>query len=241
MVRRRVELAAVIAGLLLLSLLVWAVLIRPQTSRASAAATREDVATANSERLEGEIAERRQLQQQAPALATRVKALQKLFPDKPDTAGVTDALQGLADASGIDLVAIQPTPASAPVAGAPLAPIAVSLQVRGTYFQIEDFLNQVETLAPTNAAETNELSRAVLVSSLDLAPGDASDGGESTSASSGDAGLLLGSIGVTIYQSTTKAIDADALAAKSEAGASGSPAPGGATPAPPTTNPSTPG
>src|SRR3954468_16490006 len=152
---RRLELVLSVAGIIVLAVVLWLALVRPQTNKASMAADREDVATSNTERLQVEIAERRELEKQAPSFTSRRDALQRLFPKSNNQPELTEGLQALADQSGVGLNAMQ---VANPVAGAGqrLASINVSLDVTGTYFQLEDFINRIENLAPATLAETTE-------------------------------------------------------------------------------------
>jgi hypothetical protein len=199
--RRQLELILAIVGIVLVVGVGWAALIRPQTNKAALAADREALAVGAADKLRVEIAERREFQRQSGALEERVRDLDKLFPSRNQMADLTEALQTLADQTSVDLVSIQP---GTPVRGTdtdPLARVPIQLSVVGGYFQLADFLNRLETLTPTNAAETGPTSRAVLVTAVALTP----SGGGGTGSASGTSGSpddLRAAVTMIAFQST---------------------------------------
>jgi hypothetical protein len=199
--RRQLELVLAIVGIVLVVGVGWAALIRPQTNKAALASDRESLAVAAADKLRLEIAERREFQRQSGALERRVQALDKLFPSRNQLAELTEALQTLADQTSVELVSVSPGP---PVRGSEtdaLARVPIQLSVVGGYFQLADFLNRLETLTPTNAAETGSTSRAVLVTTVALTPG----GGAATGSTSGTGGSpddLAAAVTMIAFQST---------------------------------------
>jgi Tfp pilus assembly protein PilO len=233
--RRQAELALAIVGIVLLAGIGWALLIRPQSNKAALAADRETLALGNADRLRTDIAERRELQKQANALQGRVGALDKLFPQRPQLAELTDALQAIADQTSVQLTSVQP---SVPVRGAetdPLARVPVQLTLVGGYFQLADFLNRLETLTPTNAAETGSSSRAVLVQSVSLTPaGGGGSSGSSTDGGTTSSGDLTAAVTMIAFQSTKEPATATTTGQSSTGttGSTGSTAPTTTTTAP---------
>jgi Tfp pilus assembly protein PilO len=199
--RRQLELVLAIVGIVLVVGIGWAALIRPQTNRAALAAERESLALAAADKLRVEIAERREFQRRSGALEQRVHALDKLFPSRPQIAELTEALQNIADQTSVRLVSVQPGPPARGTDTDPLARVPVQLSLSGGYFQLADFLNRLETMTPTNAAETGPTSRAVLVMTVALTP---SGGGETGSASgtSGSPDDLTAAVTMIAFQST---------------------------------------
>jgi hypothetical protein len=198
--RRQVELVLAIVGMVLIAGAGWFLLIRPQTDQAMADADREALALATADTLRNEIAERRELQRQAGALEQRVQALDKLFPSRPQVAELTEALQTVADQTSVELLAIQPGGPTRGADGDKLARVPVQLSVRGGYFQLADFLNRLETLTPTNAAETGPTSRAVLVTTVTLSSSGGGDGELGTGVTTEQ--LLTAAVSLIAFQST---------------------------------------
>jgi Tfp pilus assembly protein PilO len=228
--RRQLELVLAIVGILLVAVAGWAALIRPQTNQAAQAADREALAVAAADKLRLEIAERRELQRQSGALGRRVRALDRLFPPRPRIAELTEALQGVADQTNVELLSVQPATPARGTATDPLARIGVQLSVVGGYFQVADFLNRLETLTPTNSAETGPSSRAVLVTSVALTP--VAGGDESGSGGGADTGDLTANVSMIAFQS---AVEPAATTTTSPGQAGTGTGSGSGTPAPTTT------
>jgi Tfp pilus assembly protein PilO len=161
-----------VIGCLLVLAAGWFLLVSPKRSDASA--LRKDAATV--------VAANSQLETQLQVLKAQAKALPKQqaalaavaakIPDNPALPSLIRALTTAAGASGVELVSVTPsTPvaslATAPVAGTAaagsagtLASIPLSLNVAGTYFNVEQFMDKLENL-----------SRSLRVSTLGIAPG----------------------------------------------------------------------
>jgi hypothetical protein len=202
--RRQLELVLAIVGIVLVVGVGWAALIRPQTNKAALAADRESLAVAAADKLRVEIAERREFQRQSGAIEQRVKALDKLFPSRNQIAELTESIQSLADQTRVELVSVQPGTPARGTDTDPLARVPIQLSVIGGYFQLADFLNRLETLTPTNAAETGPTSRAVLVTTVALTPGGGSQAGSvsGTSGTSGSPDDLTAAVTMIAFQST---------------------------------------
>jgi Tfp pilus assembly protein PilO len=225
--RRQVELALAIVGMVLIAAVGWLLLIRPQTNQAAADADREALALATADTLRNDIAERRELQRQAGALEQRVQALDKLFPPRPQVAELTEALQTAADQTSVELLSIQPGTPTRGTDADKLARVPFQLSVRGGYFQLADFLNRLETLTPTNAAETGPTSRAVLVTTVTVSAGG--DAATDTGGTAADQALTA-AVSLIAFQSTQEPAVSTTTPGQADAGA------GGATP-PTTTTP----
>ena len=105
----------------------------------------------------------------------------------------------------------------------------------GGYFQLADFLNRLETLTPTNAAETGPASRAVLVMSVSLSPGGESSGAGAVTggAASGSTHSLTAAVSMIAFQSTKEPAATTTTPGQSGTGT----APGAQSTTPPTTTP----
>ncbi len=153
----------------------WFLLVSPQRShaadlRSQAAAQQQSNAT-----LQSKVSMLRQQAKDLPRQQARLAEIAKKVPDNPALPPLIRALSDAADTSGVDLVSLAPSPptavtsvtgtataqsaAKAAPGATPLAQIPVSIQVRGTYFNVEQFFNAVESL-----------SRAMLVTGLSMAP-----------------------------------------------------------------------
>jgi Tfp pilus assembly protein PilO len=199
-VRRNLELALSIFAIVVVGAGLWMLLIRPQNNKATAAADRETAAVSRSQGLHNEIASLQELQRNATALQQRQKALELLFPQAPNLPKLTDALQLTADQAGVELVSIQPSPAAKAKPTDQVASIATQLEVRGGYFQVEDFINRLEELV-RSAGETGVPARSLLLQSLDLRPAsDDATSDASNTATVTQSGLLTARITLVAYQ-----------------------------------------
>ncbi|MCA1841558.1 MAG: type 4a pilus biogenesis protein PilO, partial [Actinobacteria bacterium] len=111
------------------------------------------------QKLKLELARLEALQQEAPKLRERATVLDAAAPNDPQLAQFILQVQDAANASGIEWISVSPTP---PVASSVpgLSEIALTMNVTGGYFQVQDFLVRLETL-----------SRAVKVGTIGLTAG----------------------------------------------------------------------
>ena len=162
-VNRRV--IAIGAAAVALMLLLWYFFLwSPQGRRIDDARDRREAA----EQLESELRSRldRLQEQKRNEAATRsqIEILRVAIPDQPNLAQFILDANDAATRSGIDFLSVSPTPpapASGPVAveGAP-AEIRLALSITGGYFQVIDFVNQL-----------NRLPRLVVIDSMNVNAG----------------------------------------------------------------------
>lgn len=130
----------------------------PQSDRIELARTDADAAEAQVQKLKIELARRQELQARAPELREQAKTLDDAMPNDPQLAQFILQVQDSANTSGIEWLSVNPTPPAAGAAGFNV--VALTMNVEGGYFQVQDFLVRLETL-----------SRAVKIDALNLAPG----------------------------------------------------------------------
>jgi Tfp pilus assembly protein PilO len=192
----------------------WFLLVSPQ--RAHATDLRAQAATqqqANST-LQSQVS---QLQQQKHGLPAQQRLLDQIatkVPNSPALPVLIRQLTSAARASGVELVSLAPsTPApvvatattavapSTPAAGpAPLNQIPLTIQVQGSYFNVESFFREVE-----------HLSRAMMVTEFTLSPvNDAGSASTTTSETTGSGGskaaapgALNGQLKAIVFESPT--------------------------------------
>jgi hypothetical protein len=254
-VARRRELVILAAVALLLTVAVYLLLIRPKLGQAAAARADRQRAVIEGQALRTQIAALEDVRANAAALKERARTARDLFPGTPDLPDLVNALQRVADQSGVLLVSVQPAPpaASAPSAGSsgpsaapgsgssapsaasgsgssgpsaasslPLATMSTAVNVRGGYFQIEDFLARLEGMVKSPDPASRIPPRSILVRSVNLTRGggQAGTGGPSgTSAGAGRAGELTATIDLVAFQTVKPAARPGAGAAGTGAGA----------------------
>ena len=184
----------------------WFLLISPKHSEAADLRLQADKQQSANSALQTQLALLKAQAKDLPKQQARLAAVAAKIPDNPALPALIRALDKAAAAAGVELVSISPaaptavvaggtalpvTAGAAPVAGATggvgqLKSIAVTLSVVGGYFQVEQFLDGLESL-----------SRAMKVTGFTLAPGSSP---VKPSASSVDTGKsLTASISSTVY------------------------------------------
>jgi Tfp pilus assembly protein PilO len=198
----------------------WFLAVSPQRHHAadlrSQAATQ---VTANSQ-LQQRVAQLEQQKKGLPAQQRRLNQIAAKIPDNPALPALIRQLSAAADGAGVDLVSLSPaqpvssTPAGAattvPATGATtttagsagaanVLQIPVTIQVQGSYFNIENFFDAVE-----------KLPRAVLIpgwnlnivqGSSSVSTGASGSAGSATGAPALPPGTLKGQINAVVFES----------------------------------------
>lgn len=164
MTTRRI--GAVTAAAAVLLVLIWyAALLRPQTAHAKAAHTAYAAAQAKSAELQSQIATLQALLREVPADQARLVTLNAAVPARPALSDLLTQLHQDATATGVQLTAVTPAaPAtSGSTAGTALPggahSLAVPLSVTGTYPSLMSFLRRLTSMP-----------RVAVVDGLSLSP-----------------------------------------------------------------------
>src|SRR4051812_17166129 len=194
----------------------WFLAVKPQRSHTASLRTQtQSVQSSNSE-LQSQVAQLKQQQKDLPAQQKVLSQIATRIPDNPALPTLIRQLSAAADGAGVNLMSLSPaapvisaaapaavttgtaatrttgTSASTPAATSPLASIPLTLQVQGTYFNVEQFLSAVEGL-----------SRAMLVTGFSLTPN--AGGGAAASSGSGakavPPGTLQAQISAQVFES----------------------------------------
>jgi Tfp pilus assembly protein PilO len=165
--------AAVIVLLLAAS---WFLLISPQRTQAAELSAQADGVVAENQSLQTQIATLQAQQKQLPKWQAQLADLQTQLPPSPALPGLIRELSDLAKAAGVELTALTPTTpvtiggvaVASTTPGAPvglqpgtLAGMDVQLTVSGGYFEIQQFVNNLE-----------RMKRVMLVTGLNVAAED---------------------------------------------------------------------
>ncbi|MEO7803560.1 MAG: type 4a pilus biogenesis protein PilO [Actinomycetota bacterium] len=142
--RRKVILFVV--AIVLVSLLAFFFVFKPQTENINK--TRDDAtATENrADQLELRLAQLQALQKDAPRLKQEAAILDAAVPNDPQLALFISQVQDQADSSGVQWVSVTfalPAPSSQPG----VLEVNIAMNVSGGYFQVQDYLVRLETLA----------------------------------------------------------------------------------------------
>jgi type IV pilus assembly protein PilO len=208
---RKWTLAAVAAGLVLV-LAGWFLLIAPKRAEVADIKADTDAQEQTNQQLETDISVLKQQHQDLPDKQAELAQLQTKIPTSAELTSYIQLLQTLAQKSQVSLTSLAPSEA-APLGGTAdptgalplntLAAMNLEVVVTGTYFQITDFMNQLET-AP----------RYTLVTGYSFAEGDAVATGDaaSTDTSTTNTGdpELTATISARIYEYPTAEAAAEA-------------------------------
>jgi Tfp pilus assembly protein PilO len=175
-VRARVEalsprvLTGIAIGVVLLyAAAAWFLVVSPK--RADASSARDDLAAAQSRLADAELDLHRARSGGAPVVD--VFRLAKAMPPSSDHAGLVLEVTKLAAASGLTLEGMTPSPPLAGVGGPTLTPVSVT--VRGSFFEIANFLKRARTLVNVNDGEVSATGRLLSARSVVLAESDTGD------------------------------------------------------------------
>ncbi len=148
-----------VAGVAILMVLL---LVLPKMGQVSQAQDQLDQAQRDQQTLESRKSALEDAQAAAPQARKTIAEVQKRIPATAEEPGLILLLQHAAINAGIDLVSLSPgTPIFDTTSG--LSKIAVGVSATGTYFDVTNFMYQIETLP-----------RAAIVTNLSLAPGGTS-------------------------------------------------------------------
>ena len=202
--RRGLVLAAV--GVLGLAVLVLFLLVLPKMGEVSDAKEELDQARSEQVTLESEKSALEDAASRAPEARAQIADVCNKIPPTADEPGIIRLLNNAAIAAGIDVVSLAPSdPAFDETTG--LSTIAVAVNATGTYFEVAQFMYQIETLP-----------RAAKATSLTLTPGEAGATGTPT---------LSAALNVDLYTSDTSAgpgsVPGETTAAATTTGASSCP------------------
>jgi Tfp pilus assembly protein PilO len=110
-----------------------------------------------------------------------LRKLNAAVPEQPDLAEFIIQANQIASDSGISFLSISPAP---PAAGSGVSVVALTITIQGSFFQLEDYLRQLETL-----------ERLVIVDGITIS---ASSGGSSTTGTSADSSTSSGGTDLSV-------------------------------------------
>jgi Tfp pilus assembly protein PilO len=200
---RRTELLVAAAGVVMVLAVGTLLLVRPKQQAVAEATADRNAAMAESQALRDQVRALEALKDDAAELRAKAELAKAEFPATPNLPALVEALQDAAGQSGVDLVSITPAAPKASTVQPELAEIATGVNVKGGYFQIQDFLSRVENLVK-GADPQRVPPRSVLVQSVGVTSGQGDSGtGDSAAATpdaSASAGQLQATIALTVFQ-----------------------------------------
>jgi type IV pilus assembly protein PilO len=150
------KVVGIAGGAILAMVALWYVMLfSPQGSALSAANSRLEAAHERQTELRAQIRALETAKTAPSTIQAQISTLKQAIPGTPDLAGFIDAANSAANASGVDFVSLAPSQPTLGKAG--VSELRLSMAVKGTYFQVVDFVNRL-----------NGMPRLVVVDSLNL-------------------------------------------------------------------------
>jgi Tfp pilus assembly protein PilO len=156
---------------LLVAALWWNFLLKPSRSEASKVKAETATERAKLPPLEAQVSQARLAQAHAATFKAQLTSLQNAVPDSPALAPFLRAANAIADASRVSWQQVTHGP-PAPDVSTGVSAIPVSIQVKGTYEQVMDYLSRLKSLKRMVVVDTVQFSSA---------GGDTSSGGAGAS------------------------------------------------------------
>ena len=206
---RRVVLA-VVGGALAIIALWWFAIYSPKRSATASAKSERAAAEARGRDLEVTVARLKELDRNRPQTEADLRALNAAIPATPDLATFILSANEIASQAGVDFLSIAPSPpAQAAAVGQPTS-IGLSIQVRGDFFAVVDYLNRLE-----------QLERIVVVDTVNLASQGGAGAGAAGATGTGtsDPNALAVTLAAQMY---TRAAPAGATGSTGVTGTTGS-------------------
>ena len=160
----RLALLLAVAGLLILLLAGWFLLVSPQRSKAAALSVQIDDASAKLASTQAFL--------RSPEAHQNVKNLVRLRVAVPDDVRMSGILRQLAWASRVSGVSITSITPSAPVASSGAQAVPIALLVTGHYFRIAKFMHLLRTRAEVKDGTVHASGRLYGIDNISYASGD---------------------------------------------------------------------
>jgi Tfp pilus assembly protein PilO len=145
------------AGILAMVAIWYVMLFSPQGSALSAANTRLEAARERQTELRAQLRALQTAKTAPSAIQAQINALKQAVPDSPDLADFIDATTSAAGAAGVDWISLAPSqPATSK--GAAVSELRLSMAVKGSYFQVLDFINRLDNMPRLVVVDTLNLS-----------------------------------------------------------------------------------
>lgn len=157
MSRRGPIIAAIV--IVLVAVLAFFFLVRPKMTQVTETREMVDQARADEVALRSELARLEAVREDAPRIRRQLARFRKAVPPVADLPGLINLLQDAANVADVEFFSISPAaPAASPTGAA--AEIPASIQVIGSFFQVDEFLFRLETMPRAAKVITIEVAEA---------------------------------------------------------------------------------
>jgi len=160
----RLALLLGIAGLLVIVLVGWFMLVSPQKSKAAALDTQIGDANVTLTSTQAFL--------RSPAAHQSVKDLRRLRVALPDDAEMSEILRQLAWASRVSGVRIETITPAGPTASTGAQALPIALSVKGRYFRLAKFMNLLRRQAGVKDGKVHASGRLYAIDNVSFSTGD---------------------------------------------------------------------
>jgi len=160
--------AGTAAVVLLLLVAGWLLLVSPKRAEADTLHAQAANQQQQNAQLSTQIAQLKAQQQQLPAKQAELATIRQQIPQTPALPGLVRSLASIAKDTGVEVTNLAPAPPAKPVVGtgtavtatvkgpdgSELQVIGVTIELSGSYYNVERFLKKASDLAPAATAAT---------------------------------------------------------------------------------------
>lgn len=144
--RARGQLILAVAGVVVVLLVVFLMLIKPRQSALGEVRAQVQTEQDRTQQLQTEVDRLQALQRNAPQLEATLARIRELVPRNNDVANFIFEVQNAAARAGVGFVQITPELPEQPPEGAPLAEVRATIGAKGGYFAVQDFVRRLYDL-----------------------------------------------------------------------------------------------
>ncbi|MGH3085992.1 MAG: type 4a pilus biogenesis protein PilO [Rubrobacteraceae bacterium] len=135
------------AGILLVAVLAYLLLIGPLLGRLGDSAEERDAKEAQLAQLRAQVAELERVQAEAGELERQLLVLNRRLPEEPEIPTLLVQIEEIAGESGVTQLLIEPGTPGPPEGGGPYSVVPITMTFEGMYEDLQDFLLRSNNLA----------------------------------------------------------------------------------------------
>jgi type IV pilus assembly protein PilO len=121
-------------------------LLNPLLGRLDAQAQAREAKQEQLTQVQQEVNELEEVRSNSPEIQRQILELSKRIPAQPQIPTLVVQVQEVADASGVTQLSVDPEPAAPPPGGGDYQVVPVTMQFKGTYDEMQDFLLRTRNL-----------------------------------------------------------------------------------------------
>jgi type IV pilus assembly protein PilO len=135
-----------ILGIVIVVIGYYFLLLSPLLQSLNEQAQAREDKQAQLEEVQQQVNELEEVRRNSPEIERQLLELSKRVPTQPQIPTLVVQVQEIADASGVTQLTVEPGDAAAPAGGGDYRVVPVTMQINGTYDQMQDFLLRTRNL-----------------------------------------------------------------------------------------------